>query len=139
MDDKDPKAKTSKQIVPEKSESVADSRMARAWRSWTEALKIHVFDLKIWKRGFFIVLFFTVFYVCFILLIWWVVLFQFLSQLLTGGINQPLRDLGQKAGSYAQDILYFVTYQTDKLPWPFGPSTTDGKPAQQSSSKKTSA
>jgi hypothetical protein len=49
-----------------------------------------------------------------------VVVFQFLSQLLTRRTNQRLLKLGQSLSTYSYQILVFLTYNSEYRPYPFG-------------------
>jgi hypothetical protein len=49
-----------------------------------------------------------------------VVVFQFLSQLLTRRTNQRLLKLGQNLSTYSYQILVFLTYNSEYRPYPFG-------------------
>ncbi len=50
-----------------------------------------------------------------------VVVVQFLSKLISGRVNEQLRGLGQKLGAYLYEIVAFLTFHTDDMPYPFSP------------------
>lgn len=52
-------------------------------------------------------------------LIWVVVLLQIVSVLLTGDTNQHILGFGQKLAAYLYHILLFMTFNTNKIPFPF--------------------
>ena len=47
---------------------------------------------------------------------------QILSRLFTGETFRELRSLGGKLADFAHDIVAFMTFHTDRLPFPFEPS-----------------
>ena len=71
-----------------------------------------------WKRIFFIIIFAVIVGLVRILL-WAVVLLQIASSLLTGEPNKNILSFGRKLSVYLYHILLFLTYNTDKLPFPF--------------------
>ncbi len=80
--------------------------------------KENLTNINTWLRVAFIILFGVVFYIAFGWLIWLLVLFQVVTKLLTGGVNPQLLELSPKITSYANDILRYVTFQSDARPWP---------------------
>jgi len=72
-----------------------------------------------WIRLCYMVLFGIFFYVCFGVLIWVLVAFQFLYRMITGEPNPQLVEFGAKASGFAEHCLRFLTYQTEDKPWPF--------------------
>ena len=73
-----------------------------------------------WLRGFYILLFALIYSIAEIVL-FAVVLFQFLSMLLSGEPNDRLLKLGQSLGTYIYQILQFMTANSDDHPYPFSP------------------
>jgi cytoskeletal protein RodZ len=71
-----------------------------------------------WKRIFFIAVFAVIVGLVRILL-WAIVLLQIASTLYTGSPNQNILDFGSKLSAYLYHILLFLTYNTEKLPFPF--------------------
>lgn len=49
-----------------------------------------------------------------------VVVIQFFTVLLTGEINGSLRALGHSLAIYSYQIVNFLTFNTERLPFPFG-------------------
>ncbi len=48
-----------------------------------------------------------------------VVIFQFVSRVITGQGNERLVGLGRRLSHYVYQILLFLTYNTDEKPFPF--------------------
>lgn len=91
--------------------------------------KENLTNINTWLRVAFIILFGVVFYIAYGWLIWLLVLFQVVTKLLTGGVNPQLLEMSPKLSDYANDILRYVTFQTDQKPWPLdkSPSTQTGE------------
>ena len=73
-----------------------------------------------WLRGLFIVVFAVIFYFL-IGLIWLLVIFQFVTKVITGELNGNLEQFSTKLTSYALQILHYITYQSEERPFPFSP------------------
>lgn len=71
-----------------------------------------------WKRIFFLLVFAVIVSMVRILL-WAVILLQVASALFTGESNKNILGLGKKLSAYLYHILLFLTYNTEKLPFPF--------------------
>jgi len=71
-----------------------------------------------WKRIFFMLVFSVIVGLVRILL-WAVILLQVASALLTGTPNKNILTFGQTLSAYLYHILLFLTYNSDKLPFPF--------------------
>ena len=56
-----------------------------------------------------------------LLIIGVVVVFQFLSKLLTGNANENLKASGAQIGLYLCCIVRFITFETEDMPYPFAP------------------
>lgn len=89
--------------------------------------KENLTNINTWLRVAFIILFGIVFYIAFGWLIWLLVLFQVVTKLLTGGVNPQLLELSPKVTDYANDILRYVTFQSDQKPWPLDKSPSTNK------------
>jgi len=91
--------------------------------------KENLTNINTWLRVAFIILFGVIFYIAYGWLIWLLVLFQVVTKLLTGGVNPQLLEMSPKLSDYANDILRYVTFQTDQKPWPLdkNPSTQTGE------------
>lgn len=93
-------------------------------------------DKSTWMRLLYIVLFTLAFNIAeFLIAI--IVLVQFLSVLFTKKPNERLQTLGGDLGVYVKDVVCFLTYQSDHMPYPisdWGPQSAP-KPSSKSSSK----
>ena len=50
-----------------------------------------------------------------------IALFQFLCTLIAGKPNDNARCFGKDLSLYAAEIIQFLSYNTDRKPWPFSP------------------
>lgn len=95
----------------------------------------------IWTR-FLYMLLFVIFFGVTELVLTVVVIFQFLVSF-TGKSNNNLRVFGQSLAQYLYDVIRFLTYNTDDLPFPFADwpkaAVAAAKPAAKAvrSKKKT--
>ncbi len=48
-----------------------------------------------------------------------VAILQFLSTLFTGGSNDRLTEFGEKLGRFIYQVIRFLTFNTDDMPFPF--------------------
>ncbi len=71
-----------------------------------------------WRRIFFMLVFSVIVSLVRVLL-WTVILLQVGSALLTGAPNQNILNFGQTLSAYLYHILLFLTYNTEKIPFPF--------------------
>lgn len=71
-----------------------------------------------WKRIFFILVFIVIVGLLRMLL-WAVIFLQVASSLLTGSANENILGFSAKLSAYLYHILLFLTYNTDKQPFPF--------------------
>jgi hypothetical protein len=94
----------------------------------SDELKKHISDVNIWKRALFMLLF-AILYGLTEVVIWAVVIFQFLIVLFTGSKNERLLEFGQKLTTYIYQIVLFQTFNTETHPFPFG-DWPDGPPAE---------
>lgn len=89
-----------------------------------------------WMRLLYIALFTLAFNIA-ELLIAITVIVQFLSVLFTKKPNERLQTLGRDLGAYVQDVVWFLTYQSDHMPYPisdWGPRSAS-KPSPEPSPK----
>lgn len=82
-------------------------------------IKHHIKQQSTWKRGLYMLLF-TVFYQIAEILLFVMVLIQFVIKLLTGDTNQRLRQLGQSLATYIYQIVQFLSFNSEMHPYPFG-------------------
>lgn len=81
-------------------------------------MKKHLTDEKTWQRGFIMLLLATMSCLV-VLLLCGIILYQFASVLLSGKLNAILLRFGKMLSLYMQHILLYLTYNTDKRPFPF--------------------
>ena len=83
-------------------------------------VKENVKNPDVWLHGLFILIFGIIF--CFaIILVWLVVVFQFVTKLLTGDLNRQVADFNGRLLHYISLILGYITFQADEKPFPFSP------------------
>jgi len=71
-----------------------------------------------WLRGLFILIFGVIFYFLYGL-IWLLVIFQFVTKVITGELNSNLEQFSTRMTSYAMQILNYITFQSEERPFPF--------------------
>ena len=97
----------------------------------SHGIREHIRQPETWKRGLYILLF-SLFYGIAEVVLFFIVLFQFLSKLLTGTINQRLRHLGLQIAAYIYQITCYLSFNSDRLvypfnEWPHSPQPPDDK------------
>ena len=70
-----------------------------------------------WMRLIYILLFAIAFYISAILIAI-ITVFQFITVLFTNTPNSRLQRFGGELGMYIRDIVEFLTYQTNQMPYP---------------------
>lgn len=83
-------------------------------------IKDNAKNIDTWLRGFFILIYGVIFYFLYGL-IWLLVIFQFVTKVLTGGLNSNLEQFSTRMTCYAMQILNYITYQSEERPFPFSP------------------
>ena len=73
-----------------------------------------------WIRLLYIILFLVIFNLV-ELAIGLIIIVQFFSQLLAGDVNKELQGWGRALAVYVSEIICFLTYHTDEMPFPFKP------------------
>jgi hypothetical protein len=81
-----------------------------------------------WMRGLYMLLF-SIFYSIAKIVIFAVVILQFLLKLFTGETNPRLLKLGQTLATYIYQIIQFLTFNSDYEVYPFG-AWPKGEPAE---------
>ena len=82
-------------------------------------------DSSTWKRILYMLLFAFAYSVAeFVLMA--VAIVQVLFKLITGDINENLKILGKQTAFYIYDVMLFLTFNTEKKPFPFS-AWPDGK------------
>ncbi len=69
-------------------------------------------------RGLYIILFLFIGYLLYFL-IFALTIFQFIYTLILKQPNTHILKFGQSLGAYAYEIIRFITYNSDKKPFPF--------------------
>ena len=109
----------------------------------TDEIKKNVKRRGIWLRLLYMIVLVVAFNVAeFVIGV--VVVFQFLTSLLTGAPNVQLLNLGRVVANYLRDIIAFLTFTTEDKPYPFAPwpdgaETAKPKAAKAKRSRKTPA
>jgi hypothetical protein len=85
----------------------------------TTTLRDHVTRRGTWLRLLFMFLFGMIFNVVQIVIML-TVFIQFFSTLLTGHSNRQLAGLGDSLGAYVYEIIRFLTFASEAMPFPFG-------------------
>ncbi len=83
-------------------------------------LKQNLSAKQTWLRGVFILIFAVIYSVTEIVM-WFVVLFQFIATLFSGNTNDRLLTFGAQLSTFIYQILQYVTYNSDERPFPFAP------------------
>lgn len=83
-------------------------------------LKQRLTATAIWMRGLYIVLFAVILGVTKVVL-WAVVVLQFLFTLFTGESNARLRALGLNLAAFIYQVVAYITFNTGERPFPFSP------------------
>lgn len=83
-----------------------------------EQLKSNLTSSKHWLRLVFMLLFAAVLQLA-SLVMWVLVIVQFLFSLITGTDNQHLRRFGHSLSTYIYDVLKFLCYSSEEKPFPF--------------------
>ena len=83
-------------------------------------VKENVKNPDVWLRGLFILIFGVILYFA-VILVWLVVVFQFVTRLLTGEVNRQVADFNGGLLLYVSLVLGYITFQSDDKPFPFSP------------------
>jgi len=82
-------------------------------------IKTNIKQQSTWIRGLYMLLF-TIFSRIAEVVLFAVILFQFILKLLTGNTNERLRKLGQGMSTYIYQIFQYLNFNSDAQPYPFG-------------------
>lgn len=83
-----------------------------------DADDLHHDSKESWVRGLYILMYFAISYlVAFVL--FFLVIFQFISDTFFKTTNEQIRDLTESLSTYAKQIIRYIGYNTDELPFPF--------------------
>jgi len=72
-----------------------------------------------WKRGLYMLIY-SFFYTFADIVLYGLIIFQFLLKLFTGDTNERLRKLGQGLSTYIYQILQYLNFNSNYQPFPFG-------------------
>lgn len=73
---------------------------------------------QIWVRGFFMLLMALAFHIS-VTVLFAVTLIQFVLALLNGSANNRLVDFGRNLAGYLQQIVHYLTFVNEVVPFPF--------------------
>jgi len=102
--------------------------------------KKNVLERGTWVRLFYMVVFVVIFYVAEVA-ISVVVVVQVIFKLATGEVHERLRALGGTLGSYVHQIIDFLSYHSEGMPYPFGdwPDPEMAAPEKKPALRKSAA
>ncbi len=103
----------------------------------TEEIKTHVKSRNTWVRLLYMVIFlFFAWVASFVFGV--VILVLWLWQLFTGKPNPQVREFGQSLSTWGYQVLSFLSFNTEELPFPFDtwPQGTPANAPRKSSKKK---
>jgi hypothetical protein len=83
-----------------------------------EKVKANVANMNTWLRIVFVALFALIFYIVFFITCA-VGVIQFIAGIFTGKPLASLTDFNGTLAVYAQDLVKFITYSSEKKPFPF--------------------
>ena len=85
----------------------------------SDDLKNNIKKQSTWMRGLYMLLF-SIFYKIAELVLFAIIVFQFILKVLTGDTNDRLRKLGQSISTYIYQALQFLSFNSEQHPYPFG-------------------
>lgn len=96
-----------------------------------EELKSNLLSSRHWLRLIFMLLFAALLQIAGIVM-WMLVILQFLFSLISGQDNRNLRQLGSSLSRYIYQTLKFLTYNSEEKPFPFSdwPSSAETSTAE---------
>ena len=98
-------------------------------------VKEHAKNVDTWVRGLFILIFGVIFYFLYGI-IWLLVVFQFITKVVTGDLNKNLESFSASLTEYAMQILMYITYQSEHRPFPFNPWPSSAAKAKTTKKKQ---
>ena len=78
----------------------------------------HIKSRSTWLRLVFMLLFAVIFYIS-ELVLFAVAALQFLWKLFTGEVNERLTAFGANLGAFLREVVLFLTFNTERMPFPF--------------------
>jgi hypothetical protein len=94
----------------------------------TDEIKENLQKQSTWLRGLYMLMF-ALFYGLAEIVLFAVVIIQFLFELFTGNTNPRLLKLGQGIATYIYQIIQFLTFNSDYKSYPFG-AWPKGEPSE---------
>ena len=93
-----------------------------------------------WTRGLYILLFIVIYNIAEIV-VYAVVILQFLFTLFSGDRNAQLQSLGKNLSTFIYQVFMYITYNSDERPYPFAPwpGESTGSTAAPAKKKKKAA
>lgn len=80
----------------------------------------HITSKDNWIRGLYILLFFAISYIV-AFVMFFIVLFQFISDAFFKKTNEHICDFTQSVSLYMAQVIRYLGYNSDELPFPFSP------------------
>jgi len=90
----------------------------------TDELKNNIKNSSVWKRLLFMILF-SILYSTAEVVLAVVVLYQFLSLLITGNKNEKVLSFGAQISTYAYQVFSYLTFNTEDKPFPMSDWPSD--------------
>ena len=91
-----------------------------------------------WTRGLYILLFIVIYNIAEIV-VYAVVILQFLFTLFGGDRNAQLQSLGKNLSTFIYQVFMYITYNSDERPYPFAPWPSDSAGSAAPVKKKKKA
>jgi len=91
-----------------------------------------------WTRGLYILLFIVIYNIAEIV-VYAVVILQFLFTLFGGDRNAQLQSLGKNLSTFIYQVFMYITYNSDERPYPFAPWPGDSAGSIAPAKKKKTA
>lgn len=89
-----------------------------------DELRENLIETSTWVRGLHMLLFIVIYALLYTLaeiVLFGVVIAQFVIKLITGSVNQRLLDLGYSTSTYVYQIFLYLTFVSEERPFPFNP------------------
>ncbi|MBN4082563.1 DUF4389 domain-containing protein [Mariprofundus ferrooxydans] len=102
----------------------------------TDELKSNLKNSSVWKRLLFMILF-SILYSAAEVVLAVVVLYQFLSLLITGKKNENILSFGAQISTYAYQVFSYLTFNTEDKPFPMSDWPSDKPLAEKTTAKTT--
>lgn len=109
----------------------------------SDEVKQNLKNADVWMRLLFIVILYALYGVARVVL-FFIVVFQFLATLFTGSTNERLLVFGKQLSEYIYQLVQYLTYTSDDKPypftdWPAGDTSKPAKPAAAAAAPKKKA